>query len=224
MPKSHAKFTLIELLIVIAVLSIMMGLLLPVLGKAREAARLAICTNNLKQCAMGGGLYSDDNRSYILPARSGGKYWYELLVKLTYMEPTVYACPANAVNVNCSSTNNIDYRPSTYLDGNRRTYCKNIWLGYQYSDGTFGTADKFRFKRTSEVGNSSIQIVGSCEYWENSGDQAAGIMQTYYITNGTAGFPTHRTRFNLYFLDYHIKTLDDSTIINEYKGKEFNLP
>src|SRR5690349_8255349 len=53
-------FTLIELLVVIAIIAILAAILFPVFARAREAARKASCTSNLKQITTGFLMYTQD--------------------------------------------------------------------------------------------------------------------------------------------------------------------
>jgi len=54
-------FTLIELLVVISIIALLMGILMPALGRARDQARTIGCRSNLKQYGIGLRMYLDDN-------------------------------------------------------------------------------------------------------------------------------------------------------------------
>ena len=87
-------FTLIELLVVIAIIAVLIALLLPAVQSAREAARRAQCTNNLKQIGLAVHNYHSTNDA--LPP-SGSSHFFGGYIRggfscktriLPYMEQT----------------------------------------------------------------------------------------------------------------------------------------
>ena len=151
-------FTLIELLIVIAIIAILASMLLPAIGKARETAKGIACINNLKQLGNGYIMYAGDYNDWLPACFLSGQggysgavgWWYSCIAPYVGIKSGSVARKNRAVNSFQCPT---DRRFMQSATKRGVSYGQNEYVGYDLP-----TAGKIRRKivRAKNPGRTMI--------------------------------------------------------------------
>lgn len=128
--KRIAGFSLMELLIVVAIIGLLVAVLMPVAGMVRSSARTVACLNNLRQIGIASLSWSQDNHGNVIPAwddtygnniRSRWQgmlrsYMFDNEVNIGDRLDATFRCPEVR-------------RDMTWSNDDATTYGKNIWTG-----------------------------------------------------------------------------------------------
>jgi prepilin-type N-terminal cleavage/methylation domain-containing protein len=66
--RARSGFTLVELLVAIAVIVLLIGLMLPAVGRVRSTTHRVVCSSNIRQVGLGLAMYTDVNRGVLPPS------------------------------------------------------------------------------------------------------------------------------------------------------------
>ena len=209
-------FTLIELLIVIAIIAVLAGMLLPALNKARERARAIACNSNLRQCGLAMHSYADDYAGRLPELQPQGtdtqynENWVRVLARLGYVRPKIYFCDSIV-----SYTKSVYSQPSyaaTLQEHDSLNNTGNGWMylyisygynrrmgGYDYWGGHVGSAQVSNIKSPTH----KVLLTDSFNY-----DGLTGIFNVfmYYTLYGQI-HERHSGAANIVWADGHTESL-----------------
>ncbi len=201
-------FTLIELLVVIAIIAILAAILFPAFAKARESARRASCSSNLKQIGIGLMQYTQEYdekypaliNNYVVGGSSNGQSidpnasWQQVLQP--YLKSTdLFRCPSNSLSgqncVNAVAALNAPAIPKSYA-ANMRLISGVGWMPPGGLSVAVLTAPATRIA----VGEAANAAMG----WPDWGNTGVGNW-------ANEGFAGHLGTMNLLYADGHVKSM-----------------
>ena len=128
------RFTLIELLIVIAIIGILLTLLLPSLSKARRISYDAVCKSNLRQIGTMEMLYVTDRQSFEGRERNWNNNWRNYLDVYISNEPAEFMICPEAVTPQSTTNRGSNIAPWSYRNFPGTNYNNNG----EFHEGSYG--------------------------------------------------------------------------------------
>jgi len=225
--RSKTAFTLVEVLIVLAIITLLAALLFPVFGRVRDAGRRTSCASNLRQLGMALSQYAQDNRSFY-PALNSNSHstgcapWADAVFPYVKSEQ-VFECPSfpqGVYKTGCPPDDFSDPNNKISFDG---SYSLNFGSGsrsgsFIYGGGT-STTPPYPIATTRYTRPSSTILVldGDGEFVSPMGP----IPPTPFIPPATdiatlnryGIYERHQGGINVGFADGHVKWMSMDSLL-----------
>jgi prepilin-type N-terminal cleavage/methylation domain-containing protein/prepilin-type processing-associated H-X9-DG protein len=223
----HWGFTLMELLVVVAVIGILAALLLPVLGKAKHKAQGTQCLSNLRQLHLAWHLYADDHEGSLAPNSDGQRAgkdsdrpaWVAGWVRTdsedgSKVDSTNVALLVASNYVSLGSIGRYVTEPRIYrcpadkstvkIDGISRPRVRSMAMNaYMNGNGVWNDPAFVTFRKSTEIPSPSDTwvLIDEREDSINDGYFATDMTKTYAIVDYPASY--HNGAGGLSFADGH---------------------
>jgi len=159
-------FTLFELLVVLGIVSVLMGILLPVLGKARRKAGLLLCMRNQREILRAVNLFATDNEGTYpesVATIGAGSVWH-------WAEPTTMTgCMARSPQIHRS----VSAYLRSYIEDASIMFCPSAPSKYKYLQQAWDAGDEWDNPETPTLPpplSAADPVKGTyCFYWNYMG-------------------------------------------------------